>query len=338
MQAFRNENGSTKFLGKIDYARPLENALQPNQISQGLYRCSPMAKKILAYVIADMKVVKWSNSSHETYESIFKCSSFAKSLGFKRIAAHQRDLIKQALVELQQSYIAIDTGEKFETFSWVTHSVYAEKEHTIAVEINHHLGRALMEFKKGYTAIQLLEMGRLQSFYAMRFYEIALSFSGFEGKRGNERNTWFFSYTVEELRRLFQIGDDEYAGRMTNFVTKVIQKPLEEVNQKTNIDISFAKIRDGRSLQGFAFRCSRKREEPKVTRDDTPETRDAKLEVIEEERRLEALKSVHAEAWRDILAEEMGKPGAFRDEKLNSFFAENRAKIELMRLFENDPA
>lgn len=305
MQAYKKENGSTWFIGNIEYSKTLENSLQPNQISQGLYRCSPMAKKILAYVIADLNIVKWNNSSHETYEAIFKCSDFAKSLGFQRTGTKQKELIKQALIELQQSYIAIDTGDKFETFSWVTHSIYADKEHKIAVEINHHLGQALMEYKKGYTAIQLLELGKLQSFYAMRFYELALSFSGFSGKKGNKKNFWYFEYSVEQIRQLFQIKDSEYSGRMTNFITYVIKKPLEEVGQKTNLKIDFEKIKDGKNVIGFRFLCSEKTEfEPlKIAKTDTKEIKNEKTEINAEREQTEKEIAFYKDNYPELWAE-----------------------------------
>ena len=174
--------------GTLEYSKKLNSELlQPNQISQGLYKCSPLAKQLLAYVIADLKIMKWSNLNIETYETTFKTSDFVKALGKSRIGAKQKDLIKSALVELQKSYIAIDTGKKFETFSWVTHAVFSDVDHKINIEINHHLGQALVEYKHGFTTLQLIELGRLQSFYAMRYYEIALSWIGKKGRHRQGR-------------------------------------------------------------------------------------------------------------------------------------------------------
>lgn len=245
----------------LEYSKRInKDLLQPNQISQGLYKCSPLAKQLLAYVIADLKIMKWSNNNIETYETIFKISDFVKALGKSHIGSKQKDLIKSALVELQKSYIAIETDKKFETYSWVTHAVFSEEDHKIAIEINHHLGQALVEYKNGFTAIQLQELGRLQSFYAMRFYEIALSWRGKKGIEGNKKGCWYFEYSVQDLRKTFQMKDDEYAGRMTNFITKVIKNPIDEVNEKTNLNIEVEKKKDGKNVVGFIFHCSEKAE------------------------------------------------------------------------------
>ncbi|HPY53786.1 MAG TPA: replication initiation protein [Treponemataceae bacterium] len=329
MQTFTKENGTTYFKGQMEYVKPLETCLQPNQISQGLYKCSGMAKKILAYVISDLNVVKWNNSKFETYETIFKPVDFIKTLGLQRTGKQQQQLIKDALIELQQSYIAIDTGEKFETFSWVTHSVYAEKERKIAIEINHHLGKALMEYKKGYTAIQLVELGKLQSFYAMRFYEIALSYSGFEGKQGNKKKNWFFEYSIQDIRQLFQMKDDEYKGRMTNFITKVIAGPLAEVCQKTNIDITFEKIKNSKEIIGIRFNCTRKDDKVKIAKTDSLKLKQEKIEINEEE----DIIARNRKRFEELYQEELKTPNLFGT--TTELFAKSNAFKRLKKEIEN---
>lgn len=284
--------------GTLEYSKKLNSELlQPNQISQGLYKCSPLAKQLLAYVIADLKIMKWSNLNIETYETTFKTSDFVKALGKSRIGSKQKDLIKSALVELQKSYIAIDTGKKFETFSWVTHAVFSDVDHKINIEINHHLGQALVEYKHGFTTLQLIELGRLQSFYAMRYYEIALSWIGKKGKDGNKKGCWYFEYTVDELRKTFQLGDNEYSGRMTNFITKVVKNPLDEVNEKTNLTVSFDKIKDGKNVVGFRFNCSEKAASLQITKDNSQTEQDEIKVINEEQAELQYFKSHYPEEF-----------------------------------------
>lgn len=288
--------------GTLEYSKKLNSELlQPNQISQGLYKCSPLAKQLLAYVIADLKIMKWSNLNIETYETTFKTSDFVKALGKSRIGAKQKDLIKSALVELQKSYIAIDTGKKFETFSWVTHAVFSDVDHKINIEINHHLGQALVEYKHGFTTLQLIELGRLQSFYAMRYYEIALSWIGKKGREGNKKGCWYFEYTVEELRKTFQLGANEYSGRMTNFITKVVKNPLDEVNEKTNLTVSFEKIKEGKNVVGFRFNCSEKAASVLITKETDKAQIDEIKEINEEQAELEYFKSRYPEEFAEAL-------------------------------------
>lgn len=329
METFK-ENGKTYFVGKLESVKHFgSECLQPNQISQGLYKCSPMAKKLLAFVISDLKVVKWTNSNFTSYETIFTTADFLKKLGLQRVGKKTRILIREALVELQKSYIAIDTGIKFETFPWVTHSVFAETEKKIAIELNHHLGQALLEIKKGYTSIQLVELGKLQSFYAMRYYEIANSWKGKSGKNGNKKNQWFFEYSIAELRQTFQLKISEYEGRIDNFVKYVIQQPLKELNEKTNLCISFEKIKDGKEIAGFHFSCSEKAEQLKIKKTDSYETKTEKIKINNEIQESEILKKKHAKRYAEILAEVKAQKNLF---KLPPIFEE----IEALKILKEE--
>lgn len=293
------KDGKTYFVGSIKKVQDLPTeSLQPNQISQGLYKCSGMAKKLLAYTIANLKIITWKDRKQDEYETIFRTTDFIQALGFQKTGKKQKELIRDALCELQKSYIAIDTGEKFETFPWVTHSVYAEKEKKIAIELNYHLGKALMEIKKGYTVVELLELGKMQSFYAMRFYEIAKSLIGYAGKNGNKKQEWFFDFNIAELKALFQVTD--YEGRNNNFIKKVVEIPIEEVNKKSSIHIEIEKIRQGREIDFIRFHCSTNEQLLPITKGDTQEIKDEKKAINDEEKYI----AKHQARFDELLAEE----------------------------------
>lgn len=287
---------------KIESAK--KTSFQPNQISQGLYKCSPMAKRLLAYTISNLKIVKWNKNSEPQYEARFKSTEFAKSLGLQRIGSKQQQLIKDALEELQASYIAIDTGDVFRTFAWVTETLYSTKDKSIYISLNQKLGQALVEFQKGYTTIQLLEIGKLQSFYAMRFYEIAYSWKGKKGLCGNKKNEWFFEYSLQQLRNTFQLADDEYAGRTNNLIIYVIQKPLAELNEKTNLLITFEKIKDGKEVIGFHFTCTEKATQLKIEKTDSFEEKREKNIINSESNEIDYYKNKYPEEFNKIYQEE----------------------------------
>lgn len=306
---------------KIESVKAL-SCLQPNQISQGLYKCSPMAKKLLAYTISNLKMIKWNLEKEPSYEVYFKPVQFAKALGLQRIGIKQQELIKNALEELQSSYIAIDTGDTFQTFAWVSRTFYAPKDKLINICLNQMLGKALIEWQKGFTTIQLIEMGRLQSFYAMRFYEIAQSWVGKKGKDGNKQGEWYFEMSIQKIRDVFQLKDDEYVGRMNNFTTKVIENPITEINEKTNLNITFQKLKEGKEVLGFRFTCREKTEQLKITTGDTCETKIRTETINEEAKTVEYYKKKYPEQFARIFEEEKKQGSLFGGVNSSTTFAE----------------
>src|SRR5574344_480098 len=297
-------------LWKIESVKDIQ-CLQPNQISQGLYKCSPMAKRLLVYTISNLKMIKWNQEKEPNYEVYFKPVQFAKALGLQRIGTKQQQLIKDALKELQSSFIAIDTGDVFQTFGWVSRTYYAPKDKLINIALNQDLGKALIEYQKGFTTIQLVEMGKLQSFYAMRYYEIACSWKGKKGLGGNRRNEWFFEMTVQGLRDLFQIKDEEYAGRMNNFTKYVVERPIAEINEKTNLLIKFEKIKDGKTVVGFHFMCSEKAEKIKIEKTDRYKKKQEKIAINKESAEIELYKAKYPNEFAEIYEDEKKQENLF---------------------------
>ena len=313
--------------------------LQPNQISQGFYRCSPMTKRILTFAMTHFPIITWQKAGtteKETgYQLCFKQSAFIKSLGMQKTGLKQQELIKKALEELQSSYVGIETEDMFSTFAWVTSTQYFPKDKTIYIDFNPTLAKALIEYSKGFTTLQLYDLGKLQSFYAMRYYEIALSWKGKKGKDGNKKNEWWFEYDVSTLRKTFGIEDNE-DYRMTNFFTKVIQKPLEEVNQKTELNITVEKIRDGREIVNWIFVCTEKIEHLKISKTDSRKLRDEKREINNEIEIVSKLKAKYPERWQEVFDFEMSQPCLFGGEEVKKTFAENKADLTLLQEFSNE--
>jgi hypothetical protein len=66
-------------------------------------------------------------------------------------------------------------------------------------------------------------MGRLQSRYALRIYEIALSYKSLAGKDGNAENARYMERTLEELRKIFE--------RSTGSAERWREKELEHLKE-----------------------------------------------------------------------------------------------------------
>ena len=309
------------------YTAEQAECLQPNKISQGMYKCSTNVKRLLVYAIWKMQVITWADN-RKNYRAEFTMAEFVSLLNSINVdtSTTQRRYIENALNELQDSHIAIDTGTEYHTFPWVEHSVYNRKEKKIIIELNHNLGDALFELRKQYTRIAMGRVLTMQSSYAYRFYELAMSLAGFEGKAGNKKGEWFFERTVEQVRKMFEMEAAEYAGRMDNFVKKVIENPLHEISEKTDITMTFEKNKAGRHIVGFRFSCKRKFEAPqKIEKNDAAEIKGIKIEINNEEETVQKLIKTNPERWKWLLDESLDRVG-FQNKTL----MEQSAKCQML--------
>jgi hypothetical protein len=197
------------------------------------------------------------------YRVSFKVRDFISALGIG-YGGDTKRVIRAAVEEALAATISIDMANG----DWVGYTWFSESRltdlrfewewgwGTITMEFNPKLGAALKQIK-GYTKIDLLNLGKLQSRYAIRYHEIALSWAGLEGKDGNPPGTWYFEMSLEDIKKRFMIDEKKYKATK-DFRVTVIDKPLEDLNAaRIGLRIEPEYIRRGRFLYGVRFNCRR---------------------------------------------------------------------------------
>jgi plasmid replication initiation protein len=81
---------------------------------------------------------------------------------------------------------------KWKKFTWFSEAQYNEETSKATMTFSPKLAEVLAELKWVYSKINLQDFGKLQSRYAIRLYEIALSFAYLKGKQGNKDSVWYF--------------------------------------------------------------------------------------------------------------------------------------------------
>jgi hypothetical protein len=236
-----------------------EYVIQPNVISQAIYNLGPYARKLVAMAMSLI------SPKEGDYTASFKVTDFIQAVGLevRSQGGETKKYIKAAVRECLDSHIEINKPNgDWEGYTWFTKSKLEDFKFewewgwgTIHMTFNPDLGEVIKAFKKAYAKLSLVGLGKLQSRYAIRFYELALSYAGFAGKDGNRPGEWYFEKTLEELRTLFQIGTEKYKVTK-DFRVYVIDKPIDEINGAgIGLRIEPQYVRRGKRLIGARFNC-----------------------------------------------------------------------------------
>ncbi len=89
----------------------------------------------------------------------------------------------------------------------------------------------------------------MKSKYSLRLYELIMSFFY------NKTNTYSRYFAVDELRRLL---DAEKYTKFFHFHEKVIRPAVEEINQYTDLNLSYDQIKEGKKTVAIKFTFSTK--------------------------------------------------------------------------------
>ena len=131
---------------------------------------------------------------------------------------------------------------------------------------------------------------------------------------------------------MFGIEAEEYAGRMDNFILRVIETPTKEVSKKTDIALTFEKHKAGRHIAGFRFICRWKKTAPakKIEKKDTKEVKELKTEINIDVELAKQLKDGNP-ALFEWYKDEVFTTTPF--EQYNKSFAENVVNAKMIELY-----
>jgi plasmid replication initiation protein len=162
----------------------------------------------------------------------FSFYEFCQAIGYEKGGESQR-IFMAALDECVGCVITIDTPTEIRKFTWIQFAIFHKETGIVNIEFSKGLTDYLIELKKMYARIDLIDLGKLQSLYALRIFEMAKSYESLAGKNGNKGKSWFFERSIEELRKIFGIEAEKY--KLTrDFRIFVIEKPCEEIRVGTS--------------------------------------------------------------------------------------------------------
>lgn len=286
----------------------------PNNFLRASYKCSATTQRMYFY-----SIFKYISSDKNQNSVSFSFSDFFSDLNLKD-GQKTRTLIKESANEILDMKIVLEDNEKqYEVTNVFQSAKCVFTETTFSFKFTEDMKIFLDTLKEiGFSLFEINDLGKLKSFYALRYYLVALSFKGFKGKKGNEKNSWFFEYSVEDLRKLFDIQDNEYT-QIGPFRNIVVDLPLKELNERNlGIQIVCTPIKKGRKITGFHFDCIDSTHIAKVNEHNYVYIEDSNKNnknssAPEEDNQLMALKiiSQNPERYAEILKEEKANPNLF---------------------------
>lgn len=141
--------------------------------------------------------------------------------------------------------------------NWISSAEYKKGEGIIALSFSPKLKPYLLQLKQ-YTSYRLSNILSLSSSYSIRLYELLRKWS-FLGK---------WESPVEEIREKLGAVTKSYL-LYGNFKSKILLPAIKELNEHTDLSISFKEIKKGRSVERIEFTIRQVSEkEVKVLKED----------------------------------------------------------------------
>ena len=218
-------------------------------------------------------------------------SSYMNHFDTNRNTAYQA--LKDAcnnLFERQFSYMETNTKGNAEVVRsrWVSEIRYIDNEASVKLIFSPTVAPLITLLEKNFTSYELEQVAELNSKYAVRLYEVVIAWRS-TGKTP--------MIAIDELRNRLGVLDDEYTVT-ADFKRWALDKPIKQINDKTEINLSYEQHKQGRKIVGFTFTIKQK-SKPKKTKQNTerhPVTVDIFDSLTDQERDIIAQKNAYADS------------------------------------------
>ena len=234
--------------------------------------------------------------------AFFKVSDNDKHSRFKEAIEKMQ---KQAFFQIKEEQ---GKGFKFKSIVPIPYVEWTDYNDEVKIEFHREIMPYLINLKKNFTQHALSDIAELNSKYSIILYRwLSMQYNQYEhysvkgGRRAEQveayRNP---SISIKELRIMTDTVNDY--ERFQSLETWILKKPLEEINAHTSFNVTYDKIKKGRSIDSIVFHIEKKRcadDNSYKLNDKMYQAEQAKKEETEDRLAIEAMKNKYTKLLLD---------------------------------------
>ena len=234
--------------------------------------------------------------------AFFKVSDNDKHSRFKEAIEKMQ---KQAFFQIKEE---AGKGFKFKSIVPIPYVEWTDYHDEVKIEFHREIMPYLINLKKNFTQHALSDLAELNSKYSIILYRwLSMNYNQYEhySAKGGRRAEQVESYrnpsiSIKELRIMTDTVNDY--ERFQSLETWILKKPFEEINAHTSFNVTYDKIKKGRSIDSIVFHIEKKRcadDNSYKLNDKMYQAEQAKKEETEDRLAIEAMKNKYTKLLLD---------------------------------------
>ncbi len=228
-------------------------------VQKSRFELSLLEQKTVAYICSLIKpsfVNKGVYNLHFQLDYEFDIKEYCKVCGIDYNAGKNYADIKAVLKKLRDRsmWLTLPDGSE-STVAWLNKVNVSKRSGIVKIRIDEDLAPYLFNLGKRFTQYQLSNILAMRSAFAIRIYELMKSYS-FQAVK---------IFDINELKHILMVDNIKSYSRYPDFRRKVLEQAQKEINELSDIDMSFEPITKGRKVVKIKFSIKEKDEVSKVT-------------------------------------------------------------------------
>ena len=202
-------------------------------VRKARYNLTVNQQKIIAYVVSKIKP---TDNEFTKYE--ISIQDFCAVCGIDKTYFYSE--IREIIDNLDNKSFWVETEEKIFKFRWFSEIEIIKGSGKVNLLLNSNIKRYLLQLHENFTQYELYNILALKGKYSIRLYE------------------WFKSYSFLkekeiEINKLKYILEAEKYKEFKAFRRRVIEPAVTEINEYTDLEVSYEKVKSGKSISALIF-------------------------------------------------------------------------------------
>ncbi|MCT3131685.1 RepB family plasmid replication initiator protein [Lactococcus lactis] len=197
--------------------------------------------------------------SKEELFAFFKVADNDKHSRFKQAVENMQ---KQAFFKIKEKK---EHGFEFENIVPIPYVKWTDYHDEVTIRFSPEIMPYLINLKKNFTQHALSDISELNSKYSIILYRwLSMNYNQYEhySYKGGRREEQVEDYrnpsiSIRELREMTDTVNE--FKRFYDFEKWILRQPLEEINDHTSFNVTYDKVKKGRSIDSIVFHITKKR-------------------------------------------------------------------------------
>ena len=213
-------------------------------VQHSMYSMTTQQQKLILYFLSKIRP---SDEAGTLYS--ISIQEFCDICGIDKTNGMNYINIKNSLDRIDAVKAWILKDGKYERFQWFNRLMVNLNNGTIQVSFHITVWDELYDLHKKYTRYQLINVLPMRSRYSIRIYELCASY----------RYAGSFEMSLDEFRRLIGVSEEEKKyTKNSHLKARILDKAEYEINNFTNLHVSYTLIKEGRSYTRISFKIEEK--------------------------------------------------------------------------------
>jgi len=222
--------------------------VKSNRLNTAIQNLSLSEVRIIQLAIVDSR--ETGNGLATDKPLLISAARYAEVFDVSRQTATEAILTAEKNL-FERRFSFLDDQDKVVKSRWVQRVRYLGDEAGIEVMLTYDVVNEITRingYETFFTKYLIEQTAMLQSRYSVRLYELLTQWK-------TAKNTPLFD--LECFRQQMGLDADEYTV-MSDFKKRVLQLAVDEINEKSDLKISYEQVKKGRKITGFKFKISEK--------------------------------------------------------------------------------